>query len=56
MLTSDDVTTFGKEAGLNISFNMPFVNDREDSKVVNDLINALGLTQGSSHNIFGLFK
>ena len=56
MLTSDDVTTFGKEAGLNISFNMPFVNDREDSKVVNDLINALGLTQGSSHNIFGLLK
>lgn len=56
MLTNEDVSIFGKEAGISIYYNIPYVNDRNDNSVINDFINKLGLVNKGGHGLFGLFK
>ncbi len=56
VLSIDEVSIFGKEAGINIYFNIPYLNDRIDNSVLNDFINKLGLTNKGGQVFLGLFK
>lgn len=55
MLSDHDSKTFSNEAGINIYFNIPFVNDRDDNQVIDDFIQKLGIVN-SNQGLFGLFK
>ena len=56
MLNNEDVSIFSKEAGINIYFNIPFVNDRIEHPSIDDFINKLGIVNSGGHGLFGLFK
>jgi len=56
VLTSDEVSIFGKEAGIKIYFNIPYVNDRVDNQIINDFINKLGIINNGGQNLFGIFN
>ena len=56
MLNIEDIKIFGQEAGINIYFNIPPVNDRVNNSVINQFIDKLKIADKSGHGLFGLFK
>ena len=54
-LTDAEVSIFGKEAGVSIYYNIPYLNDRLDNSVINNFINKLGIVNGNQ-GLFSLFK
>lgn len=56
MLSIEDIKIFGQEAGINIYFNIPTVNDRVNNSVINQFIDKLKITEKTGHGLFGLFK
>lgn len=55
MLTSSDVEIFAKEAGLPIFFNIPPLNDRLTSNVIDELLNKMGVIVGNQQKM-GIFN
>jgi hypothetical protein len=45
VLNSADVKEFAREAGVNIFFTLPTLNDREDSDVISELLVKLGMVK-----------
>lgn len=61
LLTANDVSDFEKEAGIEVFYNMPPLDDRKRNDVVNDFLSRVGLLLTHSKNnnagkIFGLFR
>ncbi len=46
VLNQADVREFAREAGVNIFFTIPAVNDREQNNYINDLLIKLGIVSG----------
>ena len=46
VLNNADVKEFAREAGVNIFFTLPALNDREDSSYISDLLVKLGMVKG----------
>ena len=59
-LLSNDVSDFEKEAGINIFYNMPSLDERKRNSIINDFLNKLGVissqSDSNSNKIFGLFR
>ena len=47
VLNDADIREFAREAGVNIFYSLPAINDREDSKYISDLLVKLGMVQKS---------
>ena len=45
VLNNADLREFAREAGVNIFFSLPAINDREDSEYISDLLVKLGMVQ-----------
>lgn len=60
ILQTNDVFNFEKEAGINVFYNVPPLDERKRNSVISDLLAKLGLVEGSgnvsSGKIFGLFR
>lgn len=46
VLNNADIKEFAREAGVNIFFTLPTLNDREDSNIIGDLLVKLGMVKG----------
>ena len=46
VLSQADVKEFAREAGVNIFFTIPAINDREESEYISDLLIKLGIVKG----------
>lgn len=55
MLNEDETKIFGKEAGIDIYFSIPYVNDRIDNVIIEQFINKIGILD-NNHGLFNLFK
>lgn len=56
-LSREDSDIFGREAGLKIYYNLPFVNDRLNNiDVINDFIKVLNIANNDNHIFLNIFK
>jgi MinD superfamily P-loop ATPase len=46
VLSQADVREFAREAGINIFYMVPAINDREESQYINELLIKLGMVKG----------
>lgn len=61
LLNTNDVSDFEKEAGIQVFYNMPPLDDRKRNDVIHDFLSRAGLTYTQTKNnnagkIFGLFR
>ena len=61
MLLNNDVSDFEGEAGINISYNLPPLDERKRNAIIHDFLTKLGLlnqnaNSSNSNRIFGLFR
>lgn len=61
LLTANDVSDFEKEAGIQVFYNMPPLDDRKKNEVIHDFLARVGLLSSPVKNnnagkIFGLFR
>lgn len=56
MITQEEVLIFAKEAGIDVYYSIPYVNDRIENKVIEDFIDKLGIVNKGGQGLFGLFN